>query len=146
MPLLDKSWPPGPWDNEPDEHVWKAHGFACCMVRHSILGHWCGYVFLPKGHSLHGEDDKAYRELCVHGGVSFVGADWNLRSPISPQGAWVIGFDCNHSWDIAPGMQKMLGDLSALDDYQVYRTFDYVKSETENLAKQLAEMEEEADG
>lgn len=38
-----------PWDNEPDEATFVAHGLKCAMVRTSMK-HWCGYVAIPEGH------------------------------------------------------------------------------------------------
>src|SRR5262245_9858254 len=59
----------GPWCAEPDRIEWRARGsrYPCLMLRHPDMGHWCGYVGVPPGHSLyrtpHGRVD-----LAAHGG------------------------------------------------------------------------------
>lgn len=47
--VVDKtSWPPGPWHDEPDRLQWKtAAGLPGLLVRHSRLGHLCGYAAVP---------------------------------------------------------------------------------------------------
>jgi hypothetical protein len=44
-----------PWENEPDEVIFRAHGLACVMKR-SPLRHWCGYVGVKPSHPLYGVD------------------------------------------------------------------------------------------
>ena len=58
--------------------------------RCSLATEWfCGYVALPKGHPMHGQD---YDNLSVdcHGGLTYSNLEGN---------DWVIGFDCNHTYD-----------------------------------------------
>jgi hypothetical protein len=54
--MARENWPPGPWDGEPDRDEWTdaATGYACCIRRHELFGHLCGYVRLDAGHPLHG--------------------------------------------------------------------------------------------
>lgn len=68
----EKEWGPGPWNNEPDKRQWvdKKTGLACLMLRAGHMGHWCGYVGVPKGHPAYGKgyDDV---DVQVHGGLTF---------------------------------------------------------------------------
>jgi hypothetical protein len=84
----------------------------CAIIRHSHLGHLCGYVKMPKGYEL--SEDDLY-SLEVHGGITYDKNNW-------------IGFDCAHSGDLAPASKE---------SYGVYRNFAYVKAETQRLAEQV---------
>lgn len=145
----------GPWDNEPDKAQWvdDATGLDCLIVRNR-LGALCGYVGLPPGHPLHGTDyERAYdhAEIDVHGGLTFAdrcqdGAEdgpgvCHVPELGRPHDVWWLGFDCAHACDLVPGMLELPGlpeRLQAPGYRDVYRTFDYVRSEVANLAAQLA--------
>lgn len=47
----------GPWKAEPSAANWvdSRTGLNCAMIRHGVLGTWCGYVAVPEGHPLHGK-------------------------------------------------------------------------------------------
>src|SRR5690606_29850193 len=103
-------WPPGPWDNEPEDTVeCRVAGFPCLLVR-GPSGAWCGYVGVPPGHSLHGKSygDDAVDALNVHGGITYGGACQvgghicHVPAPGEPDDVWWLGFDCNHSGDVSP--------------------------------------------
>ena len=143
---IDKSdWKEGEWKNEPDKAQWVSSGLDCLIVR-GPSGSLCGYVGVPKQHSLFEKDyNSVYESLDVdvHGGLTFAG----LCSP-SPdvdhkgvchieEGAankivWWLGFDCAHAWDISPTYDY------SFDHDSSYKNIDYVKNEVDNLAKQLA--------
>lgn len=126
--LFDRSiWPSGPWSCEPDELFWQesSTGYSC-LIRRATLGNLCGYVAVPLGHRLYGDED-AGRELNVHGGVTFTGHHFDME-------AWVVGFDCGHAGDLSPGVPFLF-------DRDRYRDFAYVKAECESLAAQLWLME-----
>lgn len=102
--------------------------------------------------------------LNVHGGITFSG-DRNFLMPTEDAGLWWFGFDCHHHMDIAPGMltsslrmrEKMeaKGDYSGLfrehleydpvtgtsnRDGSAYRDVGYAKTEIEDLARQLKDI------
>lgn len=157
-----------PWKNEPDDAVFEAHGLKCQIRRVSWSGHLCGYVGLPESHpwfgKQYGDSVKASRELIerpididkvgainvlcastkgddiaeacdivllvdVHGGLTYSAEGGGELS-----GLWVFGFDCAHSGDLCPVTAEKYGSSVA----DVYRDFEYVKRETESLARQLA--------
>ena len=166
-----------PWENEPDQKGWRAHGLWCTIHRHPYGKHLCGYVDVPPGHPCHGIEDewggRGLPNLDVHGGVTWT--EWltepytNIRirinfrdHDIKPQwlrravraarrqcyrihtrylrwvhrrDAWRIGFDCAHAWDLSPGIAERYGW-----DEGIYRDMAYVTEQTENLARQLAEL------
>lgn len=133
-------WRPGPWDDEPGDHAeFMASGFPCLLRRHS-LGHWCGYVGVPKTHICYGLKDTwegPLGALEVHGGVSYakVGDEFlNFEALLVPKDLWLIGFDMNHAWDIAPGFP--IGDMPD----SVYRTQDDARAAVRHLAEQLAAL------
>jgi hypothetical protein len=121
-----------PWENEPDQKGWEAHGLPCAIRRNECRGHLCGYVGVPKTHPLHG---VSYREpeVDVHGGLTYseIKADARL-----PKGYWWFGFDCDHGGDLAPRAVEKYPALG--NERDIYRDFAYVTKETERLAKQLA--------
>ena len=133
---LNKPWSSqGEWTTEPDWAVFNGHGFECAMKRNGIGG-WCGYVLLPDWHPLHGQDLVAGEPvwLNVHGGVTYHGTmHWHPEMELEP--AHVVGFDCAHHGDQTPG------EVDAGLLYGEYCNFDYVVSETTNLADQIGRYE-----
>lgn len=159
-------WPPGPWDAEPEDKVEFRHaGFACLLVRGSA-GAWCGYVGMPPGHRWHGaayddvrvideEGEASYPD--VHGGLTYAAACQvnghicHAPAPGEPDDIWWLGFDCNHSGDVAPRdegfhlrfpehagvFEPRLGRPTGWGGVHRYQTRDYARRETERLAEQL---------
>lgn len=76
--------------------------------------------------------------VACHGGLSFADRlrEWT---------GWWFGFDCNHADDYSPGMEASLREAGifferpAFMTQRVYRTFEYVKSETASLAQQISD-------
>jgi hypothetical protein len=141
------SWGEGPWQHEPDRKEWRdtATGYPCLAVRHGSLGHWCGYVAVPPGHSAHGKsyDDV---EVEVHGGLTYAnlcsGRVCHIPKPGEPDDVFWLGFDCAHCDDLSPGTRAVLPSLrSEYGQSDTYRTLEYVESECASLARQLAEMQ-----
>jgi hypothetical protein len=103
------------------------------------MGHWCGYVGVPKGHPLHGKSyDEAHRivDLDVHGGLTYADAcHGNVCHPTEDADpTWWLGFDCAHLYDESPGMAS----YGWTGEDHEYRTLPWVKRETERLAEQIA--------
>ncbi|MBB3260366.1 hypothetical protein F4827_005269 [Paraburkholderia bannensis] len=86
----------------------------------------------------------------VHGGLRFAGMPWAGLQQWSDEAPWFFGFHCQHEYDIVPAVYDDEYD-SDLDDEPdtiqrhmdlmgktVYRTFEYAKDQTENLAAQIA--------
>ncbi len=135
--LADRTgWPPGEWDSEPDKISWEYAGLQCDAVRHPRLGNWCGYVKFPRSAALPHSDNFE-----VHGGVTF-------------SSLGIIGFDCGHAFDLAPGLLPVLGSIAPghvyavteerhtpheIEREEVYRNLPYVKAETNRLAQQIAD-------
>jgi len=148
-------WPAGPWDAEPDKRQWPdpATDLPCLIVRHTALGHLCGYVGVPLGHPLHGAGGD---ELDVHGGVTFAGrcqphptggegeAICHVAGPGEPDDVWWFGFDCAHHLDESPSdvmlrVRFRLPELLANGErIGTYRDVPYVTAECAKLATQLA--------
>lgn len=86
-----------------------------------------GYVVIPKGHPLYGNDCG---HMSVHGGINFSGyvdkiliEEWDELSP-EDEGKWMIGFDTCHYRDNIENCPK-----------------EYVQSEADNLLKQVQEYQ-----
>ncbi|MBA7620179.1 hypothetical protein ES703_27524 [subsurface metagenome] len=134
------------WLDEPDKDEFEHAGLKCLILRHSELGHLCGYVAVPKGHLCYGKDYDhiPYDDLFpveVHGGLTWCKeGDGDLW----PEGYWWFGFDCAHAWDLVPQileLEKCFPDLKPLMSSNTYRNFQYVRRETEDLAKQVVTLE-----
>lgn len=136
---------PGEWDKEPDKAQWEHEGFDCLIVR-GPLGALCGYVGIPKDHKLYGCDYpwvNEFYDISVHGGLTFA----NECQPGEMERAichkdgvnddvWWLGFDCCHYRDFIPHHKReRFGGVK-----KVYRNFEYVKKQTESLARQLKEI------
>jgi hypothetical protein len=148
--FIDRSsWPPGPWDDEPDRVDWRDEitGYPC-FVKRGPTGAWCGYVGLPPGHRFHDADPDEV-PVDVHGGLTF-GAPCDeddgptaerichVPRPGEPADVFWLGFDCAHYNDVSPGMLG-LGFKYLAADRATYKPVSYARDETTALARQLAE-------
>lgn len=98
--------------------------------------HRCGYVGVPPGHPLYGcvysqpanalGGKEPWGVFEVHGGLTWSGF-WNGDD------LWRFGFDCHHDMD---------GSLRDEQPYFPVRPLEYVVSQCESLARQLANYEE----
>lgn len=142
--------PPGPWHDEPD-HVDFEHAGHACILHRGPAGAWCGYVAVPPGHPWHGRDfnwDNGV-DADVHGGLTYAarcqGSICHVAKPGDPDDVWWLGFDCNHHGDL--DLQKVTesnGRESVYDGYfwLTYRTVEYARRETEQLAEQARAAKE----
>lgn len=138
-------WGEGPWDGEPDKLVWKTKAGLPGMIVRNEFGALCGYAAVAKGHPLYGQSYDG-TDLSAHGGLTYAdkcaGNICHVPEPGEPDDVWWFGFDCNHAFDLAPGMRahmRKIGAPRSLDpEYDVYRDLAYVKEEVESLAEQLA--------
>lgn len=144
-----EEWGEGPWVTEPDEVTFEHAGMQCWIRRHPHLGHFCGYVSVPRSHPLHGlhYDDILLDGLDhPHGGLTFADR-WDDGE------GWWFGFDCGHAGDVSPFMLEYRnhqpdGLLSQMTRQrsestlwrEEYRDVQYVMSHCERLAVQLAEL------
>jgi hypothetical protein len=164
---INKSaWQPGPWSDEPDKAQWydEATGLPCLVVR-GPCGALCGYVGVRPGHPWHGveydsvetveEDEWGCKSPDVHGGLTFSapcthGADpatgiCHIPAPGDTDNIWWLGFDCAHAGDYT----DMKYDNAWRERFpprgDVYRDYDYARSECGKLAKQAAQIAASAD-
>lgn len=119
---------PGPWDDEPDADDFEACGLKCAMRRHPVMGHWCGYVGVPKDHTCFGKHKNELPDLDVHGGLTYSG-----EGIAGNVGRWWFGFDCGHYGDLLPGLNDKYHR-----HHETYRDYSYVRAECERLRRQLA--------
>lgn len=133
MPEDRARWRRGEWDSEPDIAMWTTsvagHVMYCAIVRHSHLGHLCGYVGVLADHpnfatpcDYSGEDTDCFWPT-VHGGVTWDDTKDGVR--------W-FGFDCAHSQDVTPYSRAHYDGL--------YKDFEYVTHEVRSLAVQIAQF------
>lgn len=134
---------PGPWNGEPMREEFKHLGLDCLLQR-GPGGAWCGYVAVTPGHKWFGRPYSTYCEgadddpdvvIEVHGGLTYAEtcAGKICHRTEGDDKAWWFGFDCSHSGDLAP-----------LDKWRegrgVYRSIDYAREQTTQLAQQLANI------
>ncbi len=145
----------GPWMDEPDRVVFSSHGLNCLLLRNPTMFNWCGYVGVKKDHpnvtrlvlrknvlfrierSYWDDEDD---DLDVHGGITF-------REECEEDGLFWFGFDCAHYQDFVPCTlyyTKTIPGYPSLsfEMNDVYRTVNFVRDQTEQLAKQLSEKKE----
>ncbi|MCP3921299.1 MAG: hypothetical protein GY714_01810 [Desulfobacterales bacterium] len=143
--ILDKSkWGSGAWDLEEDKAAWHdpISGYPMCLVRVSGMGHWCGYVGIPRRHPYYRVDyDDNYEYINAHGGLTYA----SHRNPLTKEHDkyWWYGFDAAHSGDLVPGMAILLKTLSSnhipedLFGKDVYRDEFYMTLECQKLGFDL---------
>jgi hypothetical protein len=166
---IDKStWGDGQWQDEPDKMQWvdEATDLDCLLVRNR-MGALCGYVGVPPEHPWHGKDYGAKviqgggewdgridGIIDVHGGLTYAascdeGADeakgiCHVPLPGRSPEMWWFGFDCGHSFDIAPGYEardRERGHAPLRFGGESYRSVHYVRNECAKLAQQLVAIE-----
>lgn len=127
-------WGEGPWQEEPDRLEFEHAGLPCLLKR-ATFGSWCGYAAVPPGHPLHGKRYQDVDDISVHGGLTYgdacQGSICHAPKPGESADVWWFGFDCNHAFDLAPGMP-------ATARWGIYKDIGYARRETERLAEQLA--------
>lgn len=140
-------------DDEPDKAQWidQATGLDC-LINRGPSGALCGYVGVPEGHRLYGVDydnvrvnnpeNDGYPD--VHWGLTYADRCQPSEDPsrgichtgeVANKNVWWLGFDCAHSGDICP---SYMGDDDFWVDRSSYKDFNFVRTEVEVLAKQIA--------
>ena len=116
--------PEGPWTNEPDHEWAEVFGFMVEIRRQQVMGHYCGYVWVPPTHPWAGQH---YDDLDVdcHGGLT-------LGRPSQDDQYYIFGFDCAHLWDLTPYHEYNH------DPENIYRDIHYVRRGVISLALQAA--------
>ena len=144
---VDKTgWGEGPWTTEPDREQWVHAGYACLVLRSPQAGHLCGYVGVPREHPAYGRQPIRV-DADAHGGLNYAsrcdGLICHVPEPGMPADVWWLGFDCGHTWDLAPARAARERERGWLPIplpggwRETYRTLAYVKREVESLAEQL---------
>lgn len=127
---IDKSkFSAGPWMEEPDylyfSHAIEGNIYRCHIIRVGHLGHLCGYVEIDKCHPLYQKDaDKLYDAGIEE--ITFT--DYLFCDKDMP---YVIGFDCAHSWDMAPYSKELHWE------YATYKDISHVTYKLKDLCKQI---------
>lgn len=126
--------------------------YRCVIIGH-YMGHRCGYVGIPKGHSLY----RVYYnnvdpDIEVHGGFTYSDngeGEYPVKSDL-----WWLGFDCGHfndgkDWELIKSFagdeenDKIIAHRIEMEkmfpDYGDVRTKEYVENELRNVVKQLKE-------
>ncbi len=110
---------------------------------HMFGGHLCGYVLIDKNHPDY-DKDMMESDLDVHGGITY--------SMIEEDGFHHVGFDCAHSGDYLPSIEKFTRESKipelfplpkGFEEYAIfnptYRNIQFCRLECEKLAEQLSE-------
>lgn len=109
---------------------WRHERVDCKILKYNSLNRswYCGYVKT----GLDFNYDDVYRIIDVHGGITHCSAD-----------GWT-GFDCAHAGDLCldKNGEPMIDECSIRECYKKEWSVDDVVSETEKLARQIAQLEE----
>lgn len=108
--------------------------YRCKILRPREWGHWCGYVRLPQDHRMNDYNLTSYDpdhkyQLFVHGGITYHRTEQD--------GYQWVGFDCCHSGDLDPRNVIIYSTYYRDFKNEIYRTKEYVKEQTIDLAYQL---------
>lgn len=124
------------------EERFEYKGFPC-VVMFQPIGFRTGYVGLPKTNEYYGKDYDVIPIEC-HCGLTYARCD--LFGQDDKDTYW-IGFDCGHvcdSHDIEKVMEyygechtDRIREMFSYLEYEVVRSFDYVKAECKNIVDQL---------
>jgi|SRR5579862_1178621 len=129
----------GEWDADLDkypekEYLFVSNGYNCSISR-NCRWNYCGYVDLPPNHP---DFSKTYQDLekiiSVHGGLTYGNCDGSF------------GFDTCHMGDLSPVGVTLKSKYPEMilhfppTTYH-YWTFEEVKTEVENMAKQFKSRE-----
>lgn len=151
---MDKSeWGDGPWRDELDkiQYVDEDTGLPC-LIKRNQMGALCGYVGVANTHPLYKVDySDAWEKVDVHGELTYsdlceegdeAHSICHIPAPGEPDDVWWFGFDCGHSFDLAPAYESRMKDaMPGWEENkwrdQAYRTVEYVKRENAKLAAQL---------
>ncbi len=145
----------GEWIEELDSLVFEYNLYKCLVHRivkkepcsaeeHYFGGHLCGYVEIPFAHPLFGIDLNKIDIEC-HGGLNYSECHGEHQ---------LIGFDCAHSCDYTPSMEKFrkeswINEIFPIpEEYKefaifnpVYRNIDFVINECMQIVDQLIAKE-----
>jgi hypothetical protein len=101
-----------------------------CYMRRTDMLHLCGYIEIPKLHGFYKkytDDSEVIYSLIVHGGVTWDDID---------EDRLCIGFDCNHSCDMRPGLLYHSIPFPTFTG-STYKDKEYVIKELRELAGQI---------
>src|SRR3972149_5576228 len=117
----------GVWDEDINRYPLDCYTFITKCgykgeIKRNFMWIYCGYVYLPEGHpDFHKSTFALESEIVVHGDLTF-----------GSKGKF--GFDCGHSEDLIP-IDKTIGYIFPYEKH--YWTFEEVKREIENMARQF---------
>lgn len=102
----------------------------------------------PRASCDYGMNHSPESILRVHGGITYSdychGVICHTPKPGEADNVYWFGFDCAHAWDLSPAMEARLRSyrsfVHASHPNDVYRDIEYAKTETKNLAEQLAAL------
>lgn len=128
---------------EPHYDEFKHNDLVCRIIRVDSMGHYCGYVGVPKNHHYYGVhyveiyDNEIYKGLEVHGGLTFSSTIKDLGDSSSTnEDYWFLGFDCAHAGDFTPSNLLYFSE-NIYVHYADFKDYKYVKDNIIHLAEQL---------
>lgn len=137
-----KYFPIGPWLSEPDLCRWTYYGFTCLAIRDMSLGMWRGFVGLTSEHPAYNKEFKELLNhnwllnLSVHGGIALIGKLPDKYKEYN-EDLWWFGFESTQGEDFLPLLKYDEETLAEIQSQQTYKTLNYIRKETNWLAKQL---------
>lgn len=119
-------------------------GFRCVVTGVST-GHRCGFIAIPEGHPLHGQNREQLKEIDIYGGWTFCESSANY--PVTTDHpTWWIGFDCGHSGESCDFLlMEELGEARLVSSMRKGQGFaadsvksvDFVIGELKNAVKRI---------
>lgn len=132
----------GEWLDEPDLEVWDPgyDNLVCITGRHKG-GHLCGYVGVSNVMS-NSVSHLTSCDVYCHGGLTFSGPNPINHLLHGGEYSWLnsyyyVGFDCAHGGDLCFLNKDICGIRMKMYDDEIYRNWDYVKDQCQNMAHEL---------
>ena len=141
-----KNYPIGKWSSEPDLCRWNYKELPCLVVRDMSIGTWKGFVGLSPTHPFFGLKLEEVLNihsaieifLSVYGGISSSGA-LPPRYQEDAGDFWWLGLDTSYGGDLLPFLDKE-PHLVGLISNRTYKDFNFIRKETNKLAKLILEV------
>jgi len=111
-------------------------GIRCRAIYHHVMGHFCGYIEIPKDTVHYSMNSYGDCELRMHGDASYLSLN-GFPPGEEEKGIHVIGFDCMRSGDAPYPSSEIIKYIGHLCEGGLFRDLDYVWNECEKVVRQI---------
>lgn len=143
LAITKADWPAGEWHDEPDREEWidPVTGYHCLASRNMLMGFWCGYVGVPRGHPFFGKEYDDI-ELDFVQGLTYsdkIDDDIYFDDVVHLNDIWIVGFDCCNYLDMWPNNSPEMFIWWRKRTECTYKNLAHVRDVCAKLANALKE-------